>query len=231
MERDQLKKKVAEVVRTLAGGDILTLTVGHVSCRIPDSQHILILGHAHKAHKTLDTITADDIVIMDLNGELVEGKYEPPGERYIHTAVYALRPDVKAVVHGHPEMTTAFSVVRKAIFPVYYRASQFFPEVPLLDYSGQIDTPELGLQAATALGNATALLLRGHGTLVVGTTLEEAGVNAFALETNARIQFYASCLGTPEPLRQEELKAHKPTSVWSYYVKKYDPLFSQNDSD
>ena len=125
-------------------------------------------------------------------------------------------------------MTTAFSVARRTLFPVYYRAGQFFPEVPIFDFSGQINTQELGRNAAEALGSAMALLLRGHGTLVVGASIEEAGVNAFALETNARIQFYASCLGTPISLRQEELKAHKPTSVWNYYVKKYDPMFSDD---
>lgn len=227
MEILQLKKKLAQAIRTLANGEILTLTVGHVSCRIPNSNNVLILGHSHKAYKTLDTITEEDIIVMNMEGNTVEGRYEPPGERYIHTEIYKSRPDVNAVIHGHPELTTAFSVAGRSIIPVYYRAGQFLPEVPILDYAGQINTKELGTVTAEALGNAWALLLRGHGTVVVGRTLEEAGVNAFALETNARIQLYASILGTPVPLKKDEIKAHKPTSVWCYYVKKFDPMFEK----
>jgi L-ribulose-5-phosphate 4-epimerase len=223
----ELKKKLAQAVRTLAGGNILTLTVGHVSCRIPDNDNILILGHSHKAYKTLDTITEADIIIMDLEGNVVEGNYEPPGERYIHTEIYKARPDVNSIVHGHPEMSTIFSIGGKKIIPVYYRAAQFRPEVPVMDFAGQIDTKELGTAVAKAIGNASALLLRGHGNIVVGESIEEAGVNAFALETNARMQFYASLIGSPIPLKDDEIKKHKPTSVWSYYVKKYDSMFEE----
>jgi len=219
---------VARAVRTLAGGDILTLTVGHVSCRVPGENWVLILGHTHKAFKTLDSIEAADIIRMDLDGRPLDAGGEPPGERFIHTEIYRRRPDVQAVIHGHPETSTYFGVAGREIVPVYFRAGQFAPRVAIHDYAGQIDTPELGRAVAEELGGSTALLLRGHGTVVVGESIEEATVNAFALETNARIQLYASQLGTPRLLRTEEIKAHKNTSVWRYYVKRYDPLFGED---
>jgi len=222
MNLQDKKKEIARAVRTLAGGGILTLTVGHVSWRDSESGNIVILGHAHKEHKTLDEITWEDIILMDPDGRTIEGKYEPPGELYIHTEIYKARPDVMSVVHGHPEFSIACSIDCRPIFPVYYRAAQFFPDVPVLDYAGQIDTEEKGKKTAAHLKDRKGLLLRGHGIVTVGASVEEASVNAFALETNARIFLYSSMKCVPEPLREEDLKVHKPTSEWAYYVKKYD---------
>jgi len=216
-----IKKKIAQAIRTLHGGGILTLTVGHVSYRLSE-ERIAILGHTHKTFKTLDMITDEEIIIMDLDGNTVEGKYEPPGEKYIHTEIYKKRPDVRSIVHGHPEISTAFGVAGVEIIPVYYRAGQFQREIPIMDFSGQINTKKLGQQAAESLGQSLALLLRGHGVIVVGGSIEEASVNAFALETNARIQINASILGSPRPIKVEDLGTHKPTSMWRYYVQKYD---------
>jgi ribulose-5-phosphate 4-epimerase/fuculose-1-phosphate aldolase len=228
MSLAERKALVAQAVRTLAGGDILTLTVGHVSSRVPGEGWVLILGHTHKAFKTLDSIEAADIIAMDLAGNPVEPGGEPPGERFLHTEIYRRRPDVQAIVHGHPETSTYFGVAGREIVPVYFRAGQFAPRVAIHDFAGQIDTPERGRAVAEALGGSAALLLAGHGTVVVGASVEEAVVNAFALETNARIQLYAALLGTPRRLREEEIKAHKNTSVWRYYVKRYDPRFGED---
>ncbi len=222
MELAERKRLVAQAVRTLAGGGILTLMVGHVSWRDADSGQIVVLGHAHQEHKTLDATTEDEIILMDGEGVRTEGRYEPAGEKYIHTEVYRARPDVMAVVHGHPEFCIACSLASRPFRPVYYRAAQFFPEVPILDYPGQIDTAEKGRRAAAALGAGKGLLLRGHGIVTVGASLEEACVNAFTLEANARITIYASVLGPTVPLREEDLSAHKPTSAWTYYVRTYD---------
>lgn len=217
------RREVAQAVRTLAGGGILTLMVGHVSWRDPDSGVIVVLGHAHKEHKTLDRIGAEDIVLTDADGRLLEGRYGPPGELPIHTEIYRARPDVHAVVHGHPEACIAWSLHGRPLFPVYYRAAQFFPEVPVLDYAGQIDTPEKGRLVAAALGAGKGLLLRGHGSVTVGGSIEEAAVNAFSLETNTRLLLQAAVLGVPRPLNPEDLKVHKPTSEWTYYVHTFDP--------
>jgi len=222
MELTERKRLVAQAVRTLAGGDILTLMVGHVSWRDAESGQIVVLGHAHREHKTLDATTEDEIILMDGEGVRTEGRYEPAGEKYIHTEIYRARPDVQAVVHGHPEHCIACSLVNRPFRPVYYRAAQFFPEVPILDYPGQIDTVEKGRRVASALGGGKGLLLRGHGIVTVGASLDEACVNAFTLEANARILLAAAALGPVESLREEDLSAHKPTSAWTYYVHRYD---------
>lgn len=221
----QQKKKLAQAIRTLAGGGVLTLTVGHASCRLEDGR-ILMLGHAHRSHKTLDSITEEEIIVVDGDGKVVEGNYEPPGEVYIHTEVLRARPDVGSVVHGHPMMSEVFGIAGRPIVAVDHRSAMFASGVPVMDFAGQVDSPELGRQVAEVLGDCTAMLLRGHGQVVVGETLEGACANAFLLEDNATKLFMALQLGGgAKALRPDEMRKHKPTSVWAYYVKKFDPMF------
>jgi len=218
------KIEIAVAVRSLAGGGILTLTLGHVSWRDGKSGNILILGHTHKKDKFLTDITQEDIIQIDCNGNVISGDYDPPGEVFIHTEIYRSRKDIFSVVHAHPDSCIAFSLANIPMFPAYYRASQFFPYIPIFDYAGQINTKEKGQECAKLLGDASALLLRGHGIITVGQTVQEAAVNAFSAEKNASLILAASHLGEIKAINPKDLKAHKPTSVWPYYVNKFDPL-------
>jgi L-ribulose-5-phosphate 4-epimerase len=225
--RKELKEKIAGMVRMLAVGEILTLMKGHLSCRIPGTSEILIMGHAHLQGKTLAQTTSDDIVTIDLEGNLLEGNIQPPGEKFIHTAIYQKREDVGAVVHGHPETSLAFSASGVEIIPVHHMAVPFEPSVEILDFPGQVDTKEAGMMVAVALKDRFGLMLRGHGVVVVGLDAEDACCNAFELELNAKIQLQASILGTPKPVTREQcLKApngkwNKTSSPWNYYREKY----------
>lgn len=220
------RKKLAQAIRTLAGGGVLTLTVGHAAWRLEDGR-ILMLGHAHKSYKTLDSITEEEIIVIDSEGNVVEGNYETPGEVYIHTEIFKARPDVMSVVHGHPLMSEVFGIAGREIVPVDHRSAMFASGVPIMDFAGQIDTVELGRECAQILGDRTAMLLRGHGQIVVGETLEDACANAFLLEDNAAKLYMALQLGGAKPLQSNEIRRKKPTSVWAYYVKKFDPMFDK----
>lgn len=227
--RTTQKEMLADMIRILAAGEILTLMKGHLSCRIPGTDEILILGHAHREGKTLAKISADDIVTIDMEGNLLEGNIQPPGERFIHTCVYRMRDDVGAVIHAHPVASMAFGVAGAQIVPVHHEAIAFAPGVEILEYSGQIDTQELGTLVASALRDRAGLLLRGHGVVVVGRDPEEACCNAFELELNARIQLDAARLGTPRAVTVEDIrkapkpgeKPHRSSSPWPYYVEKF----------
>ncbi|NPV53607.1 MAG: class II aldolase/adducin family protein [Firmicutes bacterium] len=224
----QIKENLAQAVRVLANGGILTLMVGHVSQRVKSDGSIVILGHAHRLGKTLSKVAAGDMVTIDMNGNLIDGRLGPPGERFIHTAIYRARPDVGAVIHAHPLASLPFGIAGVEIIPVFARAVQLGPKVPIFDYPGQIDTEAKGEELARNLGPNKALLLRGHGIVVVGETLEEACVNAFMLEMNADIQFKASLLGSARPVTPEEVygenhqSRHTPTSSWFYFVERYN---------
>lgn len=229
INKKELKDKIAEMTKILAAGDILTMMKGHLSYRIPETNEVLIIGHTHRGGKTLAQITGNDIVVIDLNGNLIEGNIEPPGERFIHTCIYKKRSDINAVIHSHPHTSMAFGVAGVEIIPVHHEAVIFAPKVEIFNFAGQVDNEEIGMKIAEALKDNYALLLRGHGTVVAGRTPEEACCNAFELEINAKIQLWASILGTPKGVTKEEVlgvpqpgkKEHHISSPWPYYLEKY----------
>jgi L-fuculose-phosphate aldolase len=230
----ELKQRLAMAVRILSRGQILTQLFGHISVRMEDSNHFYILGHVHKEGKLLTDVTEEDIVKVDLTGEKVEGDVSPPGERFIHSEIYKIRPDVRSVIHAHPEMAIVFSVAGQEILPVEHRAISFYPAVRILDLPGQINTPELGSRVAQGLGDDLAIMLRGHGNVVVGGSIEGVCANAFTLEKNARIQYKAIAMGKElhviQPEEVQEGFRKDLSSVWPYYAGIYgDEAFGKSE--
>ena len=169
---DQIKQKIVDGMKILLRDGLMELNTGHLSVRVPGKDLICMPGHLHDQARTLDTLIFDDIITIDMEGNKVEGELSAVGERFIHTKIYAARPDVGSVIHCHPQLATCFSIAGVKIFPVYHRAAIFHPGVPIWDYPGQIDKPELGQQLAEALGKGPAILVRGHGAVTVGESPE-----------------------------------------------------------
>ncbi|MBI2875100.1 MAG: class II aldolase/adducin family protein [Firmicutes bacterium] len=225
----RIKEEIIFGMKVLRGEGVLEQNMGHLSYRLDDG-NICMIGHLHDKAKTFDEMGPEDMVVIDPDGKLVEGTLNPVGERVIHTAVLAARPDVRSVIHAHPKTSMLFGITGQPILPVYMNATIFAPSVPILDYAAQIDTPELGRQVAETLGNNYALLLRGHGTVSVGADIREAVVVAVMLEAAADLQWRASVLGTPRPVRMDELDgrnvkgtkhAHNVANQWAFYSQKY----------
>lgn len=221
-----MKDRVVTAVRVLVHEGLID-AFGHASLRVPGTDRVLLPGHTHLTEKTIADITGDDIVTIDLDGRTLGGEADPPGERFIHTAIYRARPDVGGVVHVHPPMAIAFSAAGRPILPVWTQGSVFTPAVPVFDHPGQIDTPALGDAVARELGGRAAILLRSHGAVAAGRTLEEACVVAVNLERNATIQWVAATLGAPRPIEPEHLDGGMMKGVplqeyvnayWEYYV-------------
>lgn len=229
-----LKKRLAKVHRIITAGGLWPITKGHVSCRVPDTNHVLILGHIHAEGRNLADTDVDDIVTIDVDGNFVEGRIEAVEERYAHTEVYKARPDAHAVIHAHPTMATAFGIAGVNILPVGNRGAIFAPHVPILDFDKQIDTPERGRMVVEALGKAPAVVLKNHGVVVASDTIENVCITLFALEETAQLHWYAAQLGKVEPIsdgevrrvmtgtRYEEYFAH----VWGHY-EALDPRHSK----
>ena len=220
-----LKKRLAKVHRIITAGGLWPVTKGHVSCRVPGTNHMLILGHIHADGRNLADVDVDDIVTTDIDGNFIEGRIEAVDERFAHTEVYKARPDVHAVIHAHPTMATAFGIAGVNILPVGNRGAIFAPHVPILDFDKQIDTPERGRMAAEKLGKGAAVVLKNHGVVVCSDTIENVCISLFSLEETARLHWYAAQLGKVEPVsnaevrsvmtgtRYEEFFAH----VWGHY--------------
>ena len=228
-----LRRRLARAHRILTAGGIWPITKGHVSARIPGTDHVLILGHIHSEGRSLIDTDVDDIMTVDIDGKWLEGRIEPVDERFLHLEIMKARPDVMSVVHAHPTYATAFGIAGVNIIPVGNRGAIFAPQVPIIDYDRQIDTPETGRMCRDAIGDAMALVLKNHGVAVCGDSIENATIATFALEETAQLQWIASQLGgkvekisTGEVrsvltgARKEEFYSH----VWGHYAR-LDPWF------
>jgi len=179
---------------------------GHPSIRIPHTDAICILSHPYeRGSQDMTKTTLEDVVVIDLDGEVLIGKKKPPGERFIHTEIYRRRPEIRSVAHTHPVACIALSTVGKVVSPVWSHSTMFRNAVSLLDYSGQIDTPKLGDEVASVLGSGRSVFLRGHGIVTVGASIQETCVDSVYLEKTAHLQIMASATGVPQAIPNDQL--------------------------
>jgi len=156
----ELKTKLAMSSRMLFNAGLVDYS-GHISVRIPGSDHLLILPHP----VSRATVKPDDMVITDFEGKLIEGKYKAPSEVYMHARAYKARGDVQSVAHLHNHMVATLSMVDKPFYPASSNPGAFFGPGALPKYMDPalIHTNEQGDAVAKVLGTADAVMLRGHG--------------------------------------------------------------------
>jgi len=148
---------------------------------------------------------------------------------FIHTEIYKARPDVNCVVHSHPPYATAFGALRQPLRPISHEGVIFNEGLPLFDRTtALIRTPELGREVAESLGKCRGMLMKNHGSTVVGESIEVATLYAVFLEKAARIQLLATASGEPSWTSDEEAKVkyeqiytpHRLSSMWDYFVRR-----------
>jgi L-ribulose-5-phosphate 4-epimerase len=200
--------------------------MGHASARLPGTDRILIKPRHSETLSLPADLTADRVLVLDLDGNLVAGAEDPPSERFIHTAIYRARPDVGGVVHTHQSLATAFGSVGRPIEPILHvEAPLVAGGVPLYPSPELIKTPALGAAVADVLADRPVCHLQGHGIVAVGEDVREAVVRAIHLERLARANLLAAQLGgSPRLIRPDELaRLSGPmvdTSVrWAYYAR------------
>jgi len=202
---------------------------GHVSVRHDRSPaHFLLARNLAPA-----LVTPDDILTFDLDGQALDaGDRRVYLERFIHAEIYRARPDVVAVVHSHSPSVIPFAVTKTPLRPVYHM-SGFLGEgsahFEIRDVAGNSDllirNATLGRALADALGSSTAVLMRGHGSTVVGTSLQQVVYRAIYAETNARLQTQALALGDVTYLNAEEASLAAATNdtqlarVWELWQR------------
>jgi L-ribulose-5-phosphate 4-epimerase len=224
----EYRKKLLEVTVILLRRGLYEYTAGHASVRIPGTDRVLIPGHIHPEGRTLESLTEKDISLMDLDGNLLEGRLSPPGEKFLHAEIYKARRDVGSVIHAHPQMANALGIAGKEILPLSLHSAIFAPKVPIHRYPGEVNTPRLGKEVAASLGGGFAVVQQGHGATVVGADLQQACVVALLLEDSAELQWMAMAAGEPRmlPGRYLQKMAGRRSgeffnNPWVYYQQKY----------
>ena len=223
---DDLKEKVSTGCRVLAKLGLVDY-LGHVSARIPGSEYVLIKARGVDLGNLLE-MTPERVVMVDMDANLVEGKYRPPGETKLHTEVFKARPDVMGLVHTHQYLATSFGAAGKPILPMLGVMSAVCVE-PLPTYysSRKVVSSGQGADVARALGNSVGCHLKNHGILMTGRSVEEAVIYAIWLEMQAKMTLFGTLLGNPSPQSPEEVKlnieeAEPIEGRWRYYVSLLD---------
>lgn len=219
-----LKATIATAVRLLAAEGLMDMN-GHVSARLPGTDRLLI--NERRAGRS--TVRPDDIVTVDLHGRPIGGEGQAPLEVPLHTRIYAARPDVGCVAHLHPAAATVFTIAGRPLVPVFQLGAIFPTEgLPVYDDPDLIATDADADAVARTLGDGRAVLLRGHGAVVVAEDIETCFTSAIWLEENAKKQLWASVVGTPQPFSDEVVRRVRSSlwqrqillKTWDHYVAK-----------
>ncbi len=202
---------------------------GHVSARHDKRPDRFLLARSMAPA----LVTAADLMTFDLDGAATGGDTRQPYlERFIHSAIYRARPDIKAVVHSHSPAVLPFGVTRTPLRPIYHMAGFMgaggAPVFDVREVSGPdndllIGSPALGQALAARLGQGLVVLIRGHGWVAAGASVSTAVLHAVYTEIDAKAETEALKLGPVTFLNEAEAKnamalndrqADRPWAIW-----------------
>jgi len=208
---EKIRNEIAAMGREISASGFNLGTWGNISART-DADHIAITpsGIAYQA------IKAEDIVVINLEGKIVEGDKKPSIELPLHTAVYQAKKRVKAIVHTHSVHCTAFAIARRPIPAVCEDMVQIVGgRVEVAGYFLP-GSQELAQAAIEALQDKSACLLANHGLLTVADNLPEAYKVAQIVEKSAQAVILAETLGGVVELSQDDIDFMR-----DFYLHKY----------
>ncbi len=221
-----LRETVALACRVLAANGHNDLIWGHAAARDPKSRGVWM----KRSSLGFDEITAEDVILVDRQGQVLEGSGSRHVEYPIHTEIMAARPDVGGVVHSHPEHGVALAAAGQPLLPVSHAANLFVPpDVPRFERTADlITTAGLGQEVAEALGTSDALFLVNHGIVTAGVDVQAAAVRAVLLERACAQQLLVRGHGgwatwsPPAESLSKRANIYTPESllaVWDYLVR------------
>jgi L-ribulose-5-phosphate 4-epimerase len=218
----ELRETVATASRILARLGLVDY-MGHVSGRVPGTDRVVTKPRHSETIRGMDRLSAEQMIVIDLDGDLLEGQDGAAKERFIHTQIYKARPDVLGVVHTHQTLATIFGVVGRPILPILHVEAPLVARgIPIYPSPELIETPELGDAVARTLGDGAVCHLQGHGIVTAAASVEEATIHAIHLERLARANYLAAQLGTPRIITPHEIDRLTGPMVgykvrWAYY--------------
>ncbi|MFZ1729760.1 MAG: class II aldolase/adducin family protein [Bacteroidota bacterium] len=196
------REQVVQYLRRISAARLTTGAGGNISLRIPGTEYFCM----SPTGISYDYMCAKDVVVMDMQGLIIAGKRTPSSEWRMHAAAYAVRSDVRAVVHTHSVYATTFACLREEIPAIHYLIGFAGNRVPVTPYF-TYGSDELARAAADTLGTEfNAVLLATHGLLAVGSSLSAAFNVAEEIEFVAQIAWQARAIGSPVLLPEDEME-------------------------
>ncbi len=199
---EKLKEELVRLHLELPKYNLVVWTGGNVSIRDVETGLVLIKPSGVR----YGDLRPEHMVVVDLDGRVIEGSLKPSSDTASHLYVYRHRSDVNGVVHTHSRYATAFAAIGKSI-PVYLTAhgDEFGCDVPCAGFA-LVGSEEIGKQILEHIGQSTAVLLKNHGVFTIGKTGEAAVKSAVMVEDVAATVWMALQIGTPEALAREDVE-------------------------
>lgn len=201
-ERKHGKQRLAAAFRLFARFGFNEGAAGHITYRDPEfHDHLWVNPYGLSFHK----IKASDLVLVNREGHVVEGKYTVHQSAYaIHAAVHEARPEVIASAHAHSVHGKTWSVSGRLLDPLTQDACAFYDDHSVLNtFSGVVFDTSEGQNVAHALGDNKAVFLKNHGHLTVGQSIDAAVFWFITMERSCQSQLLAEAAGIAQPIDKE----------------------------
>ncbi len=209
---EKLKEELLELHLELPKNNLVVWTGGNVSARDAESGLVVIKASGIR----YEEMRAEHMIIVDLDGKIIEGNLRPSSDTASHLYIYKHRPDVGGVVHTHSAYATAFAAINKPI-PVVLTAiaDEFGGPIPCGDFA-VIGDESIGKVVVESIGKSSAVLLKNHGVFTIGKNAKSAVKAAIMTEDNAKTVWLAMQIGVPEEIPSEVVEKlhHRYTHVY-----------------
>ena len=225
---DALKDSLISAGRILVSEDQGDYIFGHVSARLPgDDAHFLMKPH----QIGLEEITPENLITVNLECEKVAGAAPIHIEAFIHSELLRARPDIGAVVHTHAPNAVAFSALGRPLQGIGHEGTMFCEGLPVFSETADLIVDQTrGKAVARAMADYDALLMRNHGIVTAGRTIEEATVLALWLERACKAQLTVEACGGAKHLCSHEDALAKMARVLPQRQRVFDYLTRREGS-
>ena len=202
-DRMEIRRAVFEGARKMWRHGMAEGSAGNVSARVPGEPLVAITP----SNVLYEMMVPEDVVVVDMEGEVVLGERNPSFETTLHLAVYAARDDVGALFHTHAVYSFVLAVAGKPLPPVMDEFIQYVGGSVEVAGFGESGSEELSENALAALGEKNAVILANHGNLCCGRDLDKAWHVAQLVEKGAKVTILAGLIGGARPLPEEIVEA------------------------
>ncbi|HHY40774.1 MAG TPA: class II aldolase/adducin family protein [Syntrophaceticus sp.] len=192
---------ILDTGREMVSSGLVAGTWGNISVRLSDDA--LLITPSGLPYTELE---ADDLVVVNLEGEVVKGRLKPSSETKMHTAIYKQRQDVMGIVHTHSPYASVFAVTRKGLPPVMEEMAMLLGGTVQVAPYQPAGSAELAAAAVEALADRSAVFLANHGVVGVGRSLEEALLVCRIVEKGALVYLLSQMTGTPHLIEDHQVQ-------------------------
>ena len=198
---EKLKEELLQLHMELPRNNLVVWTGGNISARDNETGLVLIKASGIR----YEEMKPEHMVVLDIEGRMVEGNFKPSSDVYSHLYIYKHRPDVCGVVHTHSRYATAFAAVNMPIPCVLTAMGDEFGGPILCGGFALIGDDEIGRIVVESIGKSPAVLLKNHGVFTIGKTAKAAVKAAVMTEDAAATVWMAMQIGKPDVIPQEDV--------------------------